>query len=344
MPVDVRGLLRRPLVVAPMAGGPTTPELVVAAADAGALGVLAGGYRTPASLREQIDAVRAGTVEAFGVNLFVPGAPTAEAARLSAYLRTLEADARAVGATCGEPVWDDDHYVEKLDVVLTAAPPLVTFTFGCPTPDAVSALHAAGSAVAVTVTEPDEAVAAARVGADVLCVQGAEAGAHRGTFVNGDRAGRDRGLLALVGALASVTDLPQFAAGGIVHPGQLQAVLAAGATAAQCGTAFLRAPESGAHPAHKDALADPRFGATAVTRAFSGRPARGLVNRFVLDHRDAPPAYPEVNNATRPIRAAAAAVGDADRMSLFAGQGYRAAADRPAGEVVEQLCSRAGAG
>ena len=115
-------------------------------------------------------------------------------------------------------------------------------------------------------------------------------------------------------------------------------VLAAGASAAQCGTAFLRCPESGAHPAHKAALADPRFTATAVTRAFSGRPARGLVNKFMADHQDAPAAYPEINNATRPIRAAAAAAGDTDRMSLWAGLGYRAATTRPAADVIDLLC------
>ena len=116
------------------------------------------------------------------------------------------------------------------------------------------------------------------------------------------------------------------------------AVLAAGAVAAQCGTAFLRCPESGAHPVHKAALASPRYTTTALTRAFSGRWARGLINQFVLRHADAPAAYPEINNATRPLRAAAAPRGDPEQMSLWAGQGYRAATDRPAGEIVERLC------
>ena len=116
-------------------------------------------------------------------------------------------------------------------------------------------------------------------------------------------------------------------------------MLAAGAVAAQCGTAFLRTPESGAHPAHKDALADPRFEHTALTRSFSGRRARGLVNRFMLEHADAPAAYPEVNNAIRTIRAAAARRGDVDRMSLWAGEGFRAARPVAAGEVVDLLCA-----
>ena len=107
--------------------------------------------------------------------------------------------------------------------------------------------------------------------------------------------------------------------------------------AVQCGTAFLRCPESGAHPLYQAALADPTFTQTAVTRAFSGRPARGLVNRFMLDHPGAPSAYPEINNATRPLRAAAAAAGDTGRMSLYAGEGFRAAMARPAAEIVEHL-------
>jgi nitronate monooxygenase len=203
----------------------------------------------------------------------------------------------------------------------------------------IGALRAAGSIVVVTVTTPQEAAVAAGAGADALCVQGFEAGAHRGTFVNDDSPGRDLGLLPLIGEVAAVTGLPLIAAGGIMGPRQVRAVLAAGAVAAQCGTAFLRCPESGAHPLHKAALADPRYTATALTRAFSGRPARGLVNKFMLDHRDAPPAFPEINNATRPLRAAAAASGDTDRMALWAGQGYRSAAELPAAEVIERLCA-----
>ena len=160
---------------------------------------------------------------------------------------------------------------------------------------------------------------------------------YRGTFANDDAPGRDYGLLALIGEVAAVTALPQIAAGGIMGPRQVRAVIAAGAVAAQCGTAFLRCPESGAHPRYKAALADPRYTATTLTRAFSGRLARGLVNQFIREHHGAPAAYPEINNATRPLRAAAAADGDTERMSLWAGQGYRSATDQPAGEIIERL-------
>jgi nitronate monooxygenase len=325
-------LLPRPIVVAPMAGGPSTAELVIAAARAGALGFLAAGYKTAEAMTAEIAAVRAATGEPFGVNVFVAGAPCEDPAELRRYLDSLSAE-----GTAGDASWDDDHFDAKIAALLNEPPPVVSFTFGCPPAEVISALQRSGAAVIITVTSPDEAVAAASAGADAVCSQGFEAGAHRGMFVNDDAPGRDLGLLSLIGAVAEVTGLPQIAAGGIMGPRQVNAVLAAGALAAQCGTAFLRCPESGAHPLHKAALADPRYTSTTLTRAFSGRPARALVNRFILDHAGAPAAYPEINNATRPLRAAAAARGDPERMSLYAGQGYRSATTLPAGEIIARL-------
>ena len=337
----LRELSRRPIFVAPMAGGPSTPALVVAAAEAGALGFLAAGYKTVEAVRGEIDAVRSSTDGAFGVNVFVPQPPAADTGAVAAYLATLEVEAERLGTSVGEPSWDDDAWDAKLAALLAGAPPIVSFTFGCPAGDVVAAFHDRGALVAVTVTAAEEARAAASVGADCLCAQGSEAGAHRGTFANDDRAAQDRGLLTLLAELSRVTALPLIAAGGIGAPHDVADALRAGAVAVQAGTAFLRCPESGAHPVHKAALADPRFTTTAVTRAFSGRPARGLLNRFMLDHPDAPPAYPEINNATRPLRTAAANVGDPDRMSLWAGRGFRAASERPAGEIVERLAEGA---
>ena len=332
-----RHLLAGPVVVSPMAGGPSTPELVVAAAGVGALGFLAAGYKSAGAMQAEIDTVRAATGEPFGVNVFVPGAPAGDPAAVSAYLSSLSADAAAVGTELGEARWDDDDWGAKVDVLVAAPPPVVSFTFGCPPAGVVSALRGGGAVVGVTVTHPVEAGLAEETGVDFLSVQGPEAGAHRGTFVNDVRRGAERDLFDLLRAVASVSALPLLAAGGIMGPEAARAAQAAGAVAVQCGTAFLRCPESGAHPVHKAALADPRFTDTTVTRAFSGRPARGLVNAFVRAHRDAPPAYPEVNNATRPLRAAAAAAGDAERMSLWAGQGCRHARDAPAADVVAHL-------
>jgi nitronate monooxygenase len=333
----IRALVRRPIVVAPMGGGPSNPALVVAAASAGALAFLAAGYKSAETMREEIQVVRNSTSEAFGVNIFVPGAPASQPEAIGKYVASLSLDAAALDTELGDAVWDNDHWSAKVSALLADPPPIVSFTFGCPPREIVEALRAAGSVVAVTVTCPAEARLAADAGADCLCVQGAEAGAHRGTFTNdgGAQAGPDLGTL--ISEVARVTDLPLIAAGGIMSAPAVAAVLHAGAIAAQCGTAFLRCPESGANRAHKAALVDGRFTSTALTRAFSGRPARGLVNQFMLDHPDAPAAYPEINNATRPLRAAAAKAGDVERMSLWAGSGFKETVARPAGEIVDLL-------
>jgi nitronate monooxygenase len=328
-------LVTRPVIVAPMAGGVGTTALVTAAAEAGAVGFLPAGYKTAQTMRADIDAVRAVTLAPFGVNVFVPGARAADADALSSYLDAIADDAAALDATLAPATWDDDDWPAKIADLTSRPVPIVSFTFGCPQPDVVAALRTAGTSVWVTVTDAEEAAVAARAGADCLCVQGSDAGAHRGSFSN--TSGSELTALDLVATIRSATSLPLVAAGGFMTGESVSAALAAGAEAVQCGTAFLRCPESGASSVHKAALADDRYQITAVTRAFSGRPARGLVNAFMRRHQDAPAAYPEINNATRPVRAAAAAAGDPDRMSLWAGVGYRAATTLPAGEIIEML-------
>jgi len=332
-------LTERPVVVAPMAGGPSTAALVVAAAQVGALGFVPGGYKSAQAMRGDIEAVVGATDSPFGVNVFVPGRPAADGASLARYVDDLAAEGRRLGTEIGEPTWNDDDWNAKI-ADLTARPvPVVSFTFGCPDADVVASLQDAGSMVLVTVTDEQEAAVAAAAGADCLVVQGTEAGAHRGSFGNDPSAdGPGLGVLGLIPAVRAVTGLPLVAAGGIMSADGVNAALAAGAVAAQCGTAFLRCPESGAHPAYKAALADPGFDRTAFTRAFSGRPARGLVNDFMRAHQDAPAAYPEINSATRPLRAAAAKAGDLHRMSLWAGKGFRQATEYPAADVIGMLC------
>jgi nitronate monooxygenase len=339
--VTLRHLSRWPLVVAPMAGGPSTVDLVVATWRAGAFGFLAGGYKTAAGLADEMAAVRAAGVDGFGVNLFVPGAPTADPAGLAAYLTRLESDGAVVGVALGEASWDDDDYAGKVDAVLAAPPAAVSFTFGIPAADVVRALQAAGSAVVLTVTTPEEADVALRVGPDALCLQGAEAGAHRGSLANDERPDEDRPVRALLAAVRRRTLVPLVAAGGVGGPEDVADLLARGADLVQAGTAFLRCPESGAAAAFKDALATgAASGATAITRAFSGRRARALVNAMVREHPGAPAAYPEINNATRPLRARAARAGDPEHMSLYAGTAFGRAEAEPAAAIVERLVSR----
>jgi nitronate monooxygenase len=323
-----------------MAGGPSTVNLVAAAWRAGALGFLAGGYKTVAGLAEDMAAVRDAGVDAFGVNLFVPGAPTTDPAGLAAYLTRLETDAAVVGVPLGDAVWDDDDYGGKVDAVLAASPAAVSFTFGIPGADVVQALRAAGSAVLLTVTTPEEADRALRVGPDALCLQGAEAGAHRGSLANGERPDEDRPVRALLAAVRRRTLVPLVAAGGVGGPEDVADLLSRGADLVQAGTAFLRCPESGAPPALKDALAtSAASGTTEITRAFSGRRARALVNAMLREHRGAPAAYPEINNATRPLRARAAQAGDPEHMSLYAGTAFGQAEAEPAADIVARLVS-----
>jgi len=318
----IRELSALPIWVAPMAGGPSTAGLVAAAAQAGALGFLAGGYKTAGAVRAEMDAVRAAGPPVFGVNLFVPGTPAGDTAAVAAYVGSLRKDAERLGAEPGEPRWDDDGWADKIALLLGDPPPVISFTFGCPPPEVIAEFRGRGTLVGITVTSRDEADQAMGSGADCLIVQGREAGAHSGTFINFDPEDTRPGLLGLLAEVAGTASVPLVAAGGLADADGVATALAAGATAVTLGTAFLRCPESGAHPLHKAALADPRRTATAITRAFSGRPARALVNRFVLDHPDAPAAY-----------------ADPERMSLYAGQGFRAAADLPAAEIIGRLAA-----
>ncbi|TDD43890.1 NAD(P)H-dependent flavin oxidoreductase [Saccharopolyspora elongata] len=332
---------RIPLIAAPMAGGASTPELAAAVSAEGGLGFLAAGYLSADALTAQIAALRALTSEPFGVNLFVPA--ERRDPDLADYPARVAAAAARHGAEAGSPSWDDDNYPAKLEVVIAERIPVVSFTFGLPERSIVERLHEVGSEVVVTVTTPQEARAAADVGADMLCVQGMEAGGHRAVF-NDDPAlpggGQLFGLLAAIRLIQAEVDLPIIAAGGLVHGADVAAVLAAGAVAAQLGTAFLVCDEAGAQPTQRAEIAAGQR-ETALTRAFSGRPARGLVNRFLADNGDAPAAYPQLNNLTKPMRGAAGKAGDAELMSLWAGQTYAQTRPLPAAELVRRLTDEA---
>ncbi len=316
-----------------MAGGPSTPELAAAVSGAGGLGFLAAGYRSADALAQDIERVRSLTPAPFGVNLFLVAETSVDTTALNAYGEALRHEAEARDARLGEARFDDDALEAKLEVVTAARPSIVSFTFGCPERALVERLQAREIAVWVTVTEPDEARAARRAGADALVVQGVEAGGHRGSFIDRDGAG-ELGLLALLRLIAAQVELPLVAGGAVADGPGVAAVLAAGAQAAQIGTAFMRCPEAATVPAHRDALAAP--GPTAITRAFSGRRARGIVNAFMRAHPDAPAAYPHIHHLTSPLRAAARQAGDPDGFNLWAGQAHELAPEAPAAELVER--------
>jgi nitronate monooxygenase len=330
----VLGRLRIPIVQAPLAGGPSTPELAAAVSKTGALGFMAAGYKTPDAMSEDIAATRALTDEPFGVNVFAVTPSEVEPSALDAYAKSVRSSTRHTGIEPGEPRSDDDHFGEKIDALLADPVPLVSFTFGCPTGDLIDRLHGVASDVWVTVTSVEEARAAAEAGADALVAQGIEAGGHRASFDDSD--GGDYGLLALLELLTANVDLPLVASGGIANGRGVAAVLCAGAAAAQLGSAFMRCPEAGTADVHREALARP--GRTAVTRAFTGRSARGIVNRFLTEHTDeAPAAYPAVHYMTAPIRADARKAGDAEVLNLWAGQAHELAEEIPAADLVRKL-------
>jgi nitronate monooxygenase len=330
--------LAHPIVQAPMGGGPSTPALAAAVADAGGLGFLAAGYKTADAVRADVDALLELTGRPFGVNLFAPPGALADPAAVTAFAAALQAEADRYGTPLGEPRHDDDDWDAKLALVAELGVPVVSFTFGCPAPVVVLDLQAAGTAVWVTVTRPEEAVTAAKAGVDALVVQGAEAGGHRGSF--DDAAPGEIGLLALLQLVQGAVELPLVATGGIATGRGVAAVLAAGADAAALGTAFMLCPEAATAPAHREAIAAP--GETALTRAFTGRAARGIVNRWLREHdAGAVSAYPEIHHVTAKVRAAARTQGDPDGFHLWAGQAHTLTAPLPAAEIVRRLADEA---
>ncbi|HEU5037944.1 MAG TPA: nitronate monooxygenase [Nocardioides sp.] len=332
------GLGGLPVLAAPMAGGPSTPALVVAAAKAGSYGFLPAGYRSAAQLAGDLAAVRASTDE-LGVNLFVPDEGTFDRAAVLAYRDRIAAELERVGIEVPEPRWsDDDDWRAKVDLLVERPVPWVSFTFGLPDRSAADRLRRAGSRLLATVTDVDEAAHAVAFGVDGLVVQSSEAGGHRGTF-DQHRTPNDLPLADLVAQVRAVTGLPVVAAGGVVEPGQVAGLLHAGAAAVQVGTALLLADEAGTKPVHRAALTDPeQFPETVPMRAFTGRVARGLRNRFSATYdAGAPVGYPAVHHLTAPLRAWAAAHGEPHLLHLWAGTGHRRVRSGPAGSILAAL-------
>ena len=343
-----------PIVAAPMAGGPTTPELVAAVAGAGGLGFVAAGYLSADTLADRVAATRsavsaAGGGDRYGVNLFVPEQRDVDAAAVRAYADRIAPDAERLGVTLDPEAAlaaaTDDDWGAKVELLVSDPVPVVSLTFGLPDRGDIARLQRAGSRVLATVTTADEARRAAAAGVDGLVVQGPGAGGHSATY-DPTREIELMSTVPLVHEMRSVVDLPVVAAGGVAEADDVLDLLVAGAEAVQVGTLLLRADEAGTAATHRAVLADPAFRdptrvATTLTRSFTGRPARALRNDFVAAHDEAaPPAYPALHHLTRPMRQAASAAGDPHRLHLWAGTGFRAARDAPAAEIVAELTAR----
>ncbi|KKF03702.1 nitronate monooxygenase [Mycolicibacterium obuense] len=338
MAFDFRDLTA-PVSVAPMAGGPSTPELAAAGTDAGGLGFVAAGYLGADAFADRLGAAMRLASGPIGANLFVPGPDTGSPEIVERYAAQLAPDADRYGAAVGTPRIDDDAWQGKLDVLLDLRPAVASFTFGLPTVEEIARLRGAGITVAGTVTTVAEARAAADRGVDVLVAQGPAAGGHRGTFDSQARPA-EQSLDDLLASIVATLDLPVVAAGGLMTAADIARVRRAGAVAAQLGTAFLLADEAGSSPVHRAALVSPEFTETVVTKAFSGRFARGLRNRFVDDHdAQAPLAYPQVHYLTSPLRVAAVRAGDPHGTNIWAGTGFRLAEPGPVAAIIEKLTS-----
>lgn len=328
-----------PIIQAPMAGGITTPALVAAVARAGALGSLACGMLTPKAMREKIAEIRALGCQNFSVNLFVLDEVQADEVVLAAALKRLEPFYSRFGLTSVHPKSYAESTQAHLEVALELRVPVVSFTFDMVDREVIKELHAQGTRVIGTATTVDEAVAWEDAGADAICAQGFEAGGHRGGF--SCNIGQEQlGCIALIPRVRSEIGIPIIAAGGIMDGSGIAACLALGATAVQLGTAFLCADEAGTHPVWKQQLLNNASCETALTVAFSGRPARGLRNRFMDElalHADDIPPYPIQNALTAPLRTQAALKGDYDYMSLWAGQAHSLIRFVSADEIIRQL-------
>lgn len=347
-PLPASGLLAElgaviPLVAAPMAGGPSTPALVLAAAEAGGLGLLAGGYKTPEQLAQQITEVRAGIstfgINLFGVNLFAPNPVPIDKDAFVEYTESLRELAATYNLSLNEmeALEDDDEWDDKVDMLVNDPVPVVSFTFGLPPAEAVRRLRKAGSLVFQTVTNPNEAEQAAALGVDGLVVQSYKAGGHSGTLTPATPV-EQIPLAELLDRVRSRVQLPIWAAGGVSTPDGVRDALAHGAEAAVVGSVLLRSSESGASKPYKTALADTHRTETVVTTAFSGRPARALRNAFVdRFHGTAPSGYPAIHHLTSPIRKAAAAANDPENINIWVGTGYRDATEEPAVNILRRL-------
>ncbi|MBK7864234.1 MAG: nitronate monooxygenase [Archangiaceae bacterium] len=334
--------VRLPLIQAPMAGGPDSPALAAAVSEAGGLGSLGCAYLTPEQLEQAIAATRALTPAPFAINLFVRSDPPDDAgamARVAAALEPLRRELKLTEQPA--PAKPLPGFDAQLEVVLRLKPRVLSFTFGLLAPHQLAALRAAGIATVGTATTLEEGEALQRLGVDAICAQGSEAGGHRGTFL-GDPYDALTGTLTLTRQLVTRLRVPIIAAGGIMDTAGIRAVLHLGAFAAQLGTAFMLCPEAGTHPAHRAALKSAAARTTVVTRAFSGRAARGIKNRFSELFGDraqqiAPATFPQHQALTAELRSAAAAQNRPDLMQLWCGQNAVMLRELPARELVGAL-------
>ena len=332
--------IQHPIICAPMGGGPSTPELVAAVSNAGGLGTLAAAYLSGEQILREIARTRALTSQPFAVNLFAGGYDVSRRPDADRAIDLLRPIHQRFGLAAPElPALTSDPFPAQLEAVLEARPAVFSFTFGIPGAADLARLRSRGILILGTATSVREAEMLRQAKVDAIIAQGEEAGAHRGTFTEFTNETLVP-TLELVRQIAGIS--PVIASGGMMDGSDIARALSAGAFAAQLGTAFLTCPECGAAPIYKQALLDAKSDTTVITRAFSGRHARGLRNTFINLTEAAPDAilpYPWQNALTRPMRTAAARAADPEYLSLWAGRGVTRCRAMPAAELVGALVS-----
>jgi nitronate monooxygenase len=336
-----------PIIQAPMAGGVTTSQLVAAVSNAGGLGMIGAGYMTPEQLREQIRELKSLAEKNFGVNLFVPESYVVDKEKIAAANNFLQPVLQELDVVEERklPSFEQDlkKFHEHVKVVIEEKVPVCSFTFGVPAPDIMARLKEHSIIVIGTATTVEEAMINERAGMDAVVVQGVEAGGHRGSFHDEDKQSLI-GLMSLIPQTADRLRVPIIAAGGIMDGRGLMAAKCLGAQGVQMGTAFLVCEESGANQIHKDAIIQGTEDKTVLTKAFSGKMARGLKNRFTEKMKEVEedlPAYPLQNELTKAIRKASATKGTQEYMSLWAGQSPRLAQQLTARQLIEKILHEA---
>ncbi|SIS38654.1 NAD(P)H-dependent flavin oxidoreductase [Salimicrobium flavidum] len=326
-----------PVIQAGMAGGVTTPELIAAVSEAGGFGTLGAGYMEPEAMKESIREVKKQTSSPFGVNLFVPEEDKSTDNDTEEAMEALHPFHEELEMKDAVRPESPSVFYEQVEGALAETVPVVSFTFGVPPEDVVTSLKQAGITLIGTATTVEEALLNEEAGMDAVVVQGSEAGGHRGTF-NGRFDKAAIGLMSLLPQVADHISIPIIAAGGIMDKRGMDAASALGAEGIQLGTAFVTVKESGAEAVHKGAILKATEADTVVTSVFSGKPARGLDNRFIQEMEGRKTlGYPLQNSLTKPIRKEAERQQNTEFMSLWSGQSPRLAQDVSAAEVIRNL-------
>lgn len=335
--------IKYPIIQAGMAGGATTPELIANVSNAGGLGTLGAAYMEPENIRNTVRAIRKLTDKPFAVNLFcvenaeephdeVKNTVKEELLRIGKSIGVSDADIQFNAA---------DYFEEQFKVLIEENVPVISTAFGLLPDDKVKQAKENSMKITAMITTVEEAILAERSGADIIIAQGSDAGGHRSTFdLTRHKNGADIGTFSLVPQVVDNVEIPVAAAGGVNDGRSLAAALALGAVGVQIGTRFLSSEEAGIHKAYKQKLFDSKEDDTVITKLFSGRPARGILNKFIEEFNEEPLAYPYQNSATKSIRGAAAKNNNPEYMSLWAGQNLRPigkaqSAAEIIGEIVE---------